>query len=397
MWFSTLLLKNLLRRKFRSGLTCIGFAVAVGTTVALLGVSEGFERSWLESMTRRGFDIIVVQGGSPDQLQSSLEESFQERIAQEPGVKAVAPSLVAALGYELIEQDEEGNTFRNSINIILQGWEPNSVMLEEIEIQSGRWHTASDEKVVVLGQQLAKIMEKSVGDKIELEGGEFEVIGIYQSFVVYENGSLVMPIREMQKMMGRTGEVTAFAVVLEDSLKKDEAAIQSVVDRLNQLKLNLPGVEDYQISLSAMASKDYVSNTLYIKLAHAMAWVTSAIAIIVGSIGVLNTMIMSVAERIKEIAILRAIGWKKSRVVRMILGEALILSLLGAILGIGAAVLVVQWLTTLPAVAGFIEGTIAVSVFLKGIVLALVVGLLGGAYPAWHAAQLLPSEGLRHE
>lgn len=386
MWFSTLLLKNLLRRKFRSGLTCIGFAVAVGTTVALIGVSESFERVWLKSMTTRGFDVIVVESGKPDQLHSSLSESFQKPITNVPGVKFAAPSIVEAIDYF----DGVG-----SISILIQGWKPDSVMMENLDLVSGRWFTEDDQRVVVMGKQLAESLGKKVGDPIELQGTEFEVVGIYQSFIVYENGSLVMPLKEIQKMMFREGEVTAFAVVLEDSLKQSEEQIQEVADRLNELELEATG--GYKTSLSAMPSKDYVSSTLYIKMAHAMAWITSAIAVVVGSIGVLNTMIMSVVERVREISILRAIGWKKSRVVRMVLGEALVLSLVGAALGIGGAILLVKWLTTLPAVAGFIEGTIAYSVLLKGVLLALVVGVLGGAYPAWHAAQLLPSEGLRHE
>jgi putative ABC transport system permease protein len=228
-----------------------------------------------------------------------------------------------------------------------------------------------------------------------LEGKEFEVMGIFRSFNVYENGSIILPLAEMQRLTANPGKVSGFAVVLEDDYKQDEDKMKTVVDQLNQIEHREES--DYKVSLSAMTSKEYVSNTMYIKLAHAMAWMTSAIAIIVGSIGVLNTMIMSVVERVREISILRAIGWKKSRVVRMVLGEALILSLVGAALGIGAAIFLVKWLTTLPTAAGFIEGTIAASVLGKGVILALVVGVLGGAYPAWHAAQLLPSEGLRHE
>lgn len=385
MWFSTLLLKNLLRRKFRSGLTCVGFAVAVGATVALLGVSESFERAWLESMTRRGFDVIVVQGGKPNQTDSELDQAvFQEKIEQVPGVKTLAPNMVRGTFLE------DGD-----IPILLQGWEPGSILMEEMEILQGRWFTAGEGQVAVLGTQLAESIEKTVGDTLQLEGAEFEVVGVFRSFNVYENGSIILPLEEMQRLMASEGKVTGFALVLEDSVKQDEEKIQEVIDQLNAIEHTEPS--GYRVSLSAMSSRDYVGNTLYIKLANAMAWMTSVIAIIVGSIGVLNTMIMSVVERVREISILRAIGWKKSRVVGMILGEALILSLVGAALGIAAAVLLVQWLTTLPAVAGFIEGTIALSVLGKGIVLAVVVGVLGGAYPAWHAAQLLPSEGLRHE
>lgn len=387
MWFSTLLLKNVLRRKFRSALTCIGFAVAVGTTVALLGISESFERAWLESMTRRGFDIIVVEGGKPNQTDSRLDESiFREKIEQVPGVKLLAPNMVATAD----SPDDASDSL-----ILVQGWEPGSVLMEDMEILKGRWYTADESRVVVLGTQFAESIDKTVGDSVELDGAEFEVVGVFRSFNVYENGSIIMPLEEMQSWKGETGKVTGFALVLEDDVKHDEEKIQAVIDQLNQIEHTEPS--GYKVSLSAMSSKDYVSNTLYIKLANAMAWMTSAIAVIVGTIGVLNTMIMSVVERVREISILRAIGWKKSRVVRMILGEALILSLVGAALGIVTAIFLVKWLTTLPMVAGFIEGTIAPSVLGKGVLLALVVGVIGGAYPAWRATQLLPSEGLRHE
>ncbi|MCA9070879.1 MAG: ABC transporter permease, partial [Planctomycetaceae bacterium] len=144
MWFSTLLLKNLLRRKFRSGLTCIGFAVAVGTTVALIGVSESFERVWLQSMTSRGFDIIATEAGKPDQQTSSLPESFAETIAQVPGVKTVAPSMVEAIDYF------DGFS---SIQIIIQGWEPHSVMMADLlDRTEGRWFEDGEGRVVVLGK-----------------------------------------------------------------------------------------------------------------------------------------------------------------------------------------------------------------------------------------------------
>jgi putative ABC transport system permease protein len=128
-----------------------------------------------------------------------------------------------------------------------------------------------------------------------------------------------------------------------------------------------------------------------------MAWLTSVIAVVVGTIGVLNTMIMSVVERVGEISLLRAVGWRKSRVVKMLVGESLLLSVAGAVLGTMGAIVLTRWLTTLPAVVDIIPGSIAPSVIAKGFLMALVVGLLGGAYPAFQAARLLPSEGMRHE
>jgi putative ABC transport system permease protein len=132
-------------------------------------------------------------------------------------------------------------------------------------------------------------------------------------------------------------------------------------------------------------------------MAHGMAWVTSIIAVAVGGIGTLNTMIMSVVERVREISVLRAIGWRKSRVIRMIVGESLMISLAGAAVGALAAAALTWWLSTQPTASIFMEGSIAPVVYLKGFVLAVLVGLIGGFYPAVRASRLLPAEGLRHE
>jgi len=132
-------------------------------------------------------------------------------------------------------------------------------------------------------------------------------------------------------------------------------------------------------------------------MAQAMAWMTSVIALVIGAVGVLNTMIMSVFERTREIGILRAIGWRKTRVVRLILFESILLSIIGAVLGIVAAVLLTRALTWWPMVNGLIRGDVAPVVMIQGFFIALAVGLIGGAYPAYRGAQLLPTEALRHE
>jgi putative ABC transport system permease protein len=128
-----------------------------------------------------------------------------------------------------------------------------------------------------------------------------------------------------------------------------------------------------------------------------MAWLTSVIALVIGAVGVLNTMVMSVFERTREIGILRAIGWRKSRVVRLILSESLLLSVAGAAAGIAAAVLLTRALTWWPLVNGLIKGEVALAVLIQGFFIALAVGLIGGAYPAYRGAHLPPTEALRHE
>jgi putative ABC transport system permease protein len=128
-----------------------------------------------------------------------------------------------------------------------------------------------------------------------------------------------------------------------------------------------------------------------------MAWSTSAIALIVGGIGMLNTMIVSVFERTHEIGVLRAIGWRTSRIVRMILLESGLLSVVGAVIGVGLALLFTYFLSRAPATSGLVDARLSPTVILQGFVLALLIGMVGAVYPAFRAARLLPTVALRGE
>src|SRR5262249_40771360 len=143
--------------------------------------------------------------------------------------------------------------------------------------------------------------------------------------------------------------------------------------------------------------KDFVNNVQQIKMSGAVAWITSAIALIIGAIGMLNTMIMSVFERTKEIGTLRAIGWRRSRIIQMIVGESIILSLCGAIVGSAAGVALVKLLTKLPVASGIVSGEISSGVFIQGFLVAMLVGAAGSIYPAIWGANLLPTEALRRK
>jgi putative ABC transport system permease protein len=110
-----------------------------------------------------------------------------------------------------------------------------------------------------------------------------------------------------------------------------------------------------------------------------------------------NTMVMSVLERTREIGVLRALGWRKWRVLLMIVRESIALSLLGSVVGVGVGAALGSFLNYLPAIQGFVRLTYTVDLFAQALGTALVLGIIGGVYPAWRAARLQPVEALRYE
>lgn len=382
MRFTTFIFKNLLRRPVRSLLTGIGVALAVGAVVALLGISQGFERSFAQLLEQRGVDLMVVRAGKTERLTSSLDESIGQRLAGLPGVAVVIPGLMDVVSFP--EAD--------LISVPVQGWPPDSPMFDDIQIVVGRRLRPGDQRAVMLGTILARNLGKEAGETIEIDMEPFRIVGIYQSFNVYENGSAVMLLSELQRLMDRAGQVTGFQLVLEDSPDKQRA-----IERVRQEIEALADAQGRPLKLTALATRDYVDSTLQIRIARATAWLTSVIALVIGTVGMLNTMIMSVFERTREIGILRAIGWRRWRIMGMILGESLVLCVSGAAVGTLAAVGLTRWLSTFPGAAGYVQGDIPPVVFLQGFALAVLVGLLGGAYPAYRGASLSPTEAIRHE
>jgi putative ABC transport system permease protein len=382
MRFFQVILKNVLHRKSRSALTMVGVAIAVTAVVALVGIADGFQRSFRELYEKRGVDLMVVRAGSSERLASSIPQQVGEQIRQLPGVRAVSPGLMDMVSFEQA----------NLTSVALQGWEDDSFLFDGLKMLSGRRLESGDDRAVMLGMVLAKNLGKKTGEKLEIAGQEYAIVGIFESFNVFENGSAVMLIRSLQTLMDRPNQVTGFQVVLEDSPRKKEL-IEKVRKEINALR----SPEGRPWGVEAMPTGDYVNSTTQIRMAQAMAWMTSVIALVIGAVGVLNTMVMSVFERTREIGILRAIGWRKSRVVRLILSESLLLSIAGAAAGIAAAVLLTHALTWWPLVNGLIKGEVAPAVLIQGFFIALAVGLIGGAYPAYRGAHLPPTEALRHE
>ncbi len=377
MRFYTFVMKNVGRRRVRSLLTISGMAIAVGAVVALVGISKGFETSFLAIYQAQNVDLLVTQKGARDRMTSSLSEALGDQIAAIPGVHEVNSGLV-----DLVSMPDMG-----PVGVLVQGWPADAQIMQRLDVISGRLLEAGDEGGVLLGEAVASKSGKGVGGKITVieEHPDFTVVGIYRGKSILEDGMVIVLLSDLQKFMGKQGKVSGFSIVLDHP--GDEKEINRVKAEIQKLSKNI----------DVLLPADIVNTTGQIQLVRAMSWVTSVIALIIGAIGMLNTMVMSVFERTKEIGILRAIGWKKGRVMQMILLEALVLSITGGVVGTTGAILMTRFLGSLPWAAGLVSKDISPVVMFQGFAIAILVGILGAAYPAYRGAQLHPTEALRHE
>jgi putative ABC transport system permease protein len=384
MYFATFILKNLTRRRVRSVLTILGLSVAVGTMIALLGISHNVERAVAEAFDRRDVDLVVIAGGVTDQLSSDIDQSLVDKVRAMPGVAGVDEAMVG-----LVEVPRgTGN-----ISVMLLGWPPENTAYDHMRMLSGRKLTAADGGKAILGTTVAQNLNKDVGDTIELQGEPFEVAGVFETFSVFENGAIVVLLKEAQRLAAREGRITGFSVRVHKTTDDPAAEVDAVRRQIE----SLTDATGRPARLSAQPTRDYVETASHIQITRAMVWMVSVIAVVIGVISMLNTMVMSVLERTQEIGILRAVGWPKGRVVRMVLGEAVALGVAAALVGTVGAAIGTHALSQFPRVSGFIEGGIPVIVVLQGITVAAVIGLIGGAYPAIRAARLLPTEAIRHD
>lgn len=381
MHFTTLIYRNIVRRRFRSLLTLGALATAVAAVVALVGIANGFTHSFADIYEGHGVDLVVSRKGAADRLSSEMAETAAAKIEQLESVQETAGLLLETLSVE------EAGVY----GVPTLGVQPDSWLLQDFRLESGNYFPtprdpAAPKKSVLLGIQLAIRLQAKVGDQLVLfEDEVYEVVGIFESFSAWENSSMIMPLTELQRLTDRPGQVTYVNVVLKRPVTSEK--VERAVEQ----------IETMDDRLLALPTEDFVETDTRMRLAKGMAWMTSSIALLIGCIGLFNTMMTSVYERTREIGVLRAIGWRQWRVIRMVLAEAGLLSLAAAVIGSLGGMALTWAMSQAPAVGGTIVPAVDWQVLAQGFVIALVLGLIGAAYPAYRAARLVPTEALRHE
>jgi putative ABC transport system permease protein len=366
MTFLNVVTRDLTRRPVRTGLTLVGISVGIAAVVALIGLSRGLVTSWSAGMKSRGTDIVVhnMRGSLTPK---SFPASTRDRIAHLPGIAATCPILIELMSIETAEL------------MIVSGREWGGFAWENLKLLSGRMPNDQNERAAVLGKTAADILKKKVGDTVQIETEELTVVGIVEGGAFVEDGSLILSLPLLQQITGNHDQISAIDVRVTPGTD-----IQRLCADINRL---IPEAR-------AESAGEHVASSEGYRVINGMSWGTSLVAVLVGVLGVTNTMLMSVFERKQEIAVLLALGWKRSRIVRMVLWESALLGLFGGIVGVLLGIVGVQLLTMAPALRGMLEPDLKINLMIEAVAIAVFVGVLSGLYPAWRSSRVAPSLAL---
>jgi len=253
-------------------------------------------------------------------------------------------------------------------------------------LQAGGRMPASRSEILV-GATIADSVGLEVGDKVPLFSRkhfgipEYEVVGIYESNINWENGGIVVEGDLIKEETGKKDTYNLLFVYAEDGMRE-------------QVRKSIDGRFEHLVALSPAQFTERFAGQL--EFLDQFVVLITIIVMVVGILGVLNTMMMSVAERTREIGMLRALGWSRRLIVKVIVIEGVLLSLVGGLFGLlvgyAGTELLIQFFP-----GGFLEAAYSPSTFLKGMLVALGVGVLAAVYPALRAANLRPVEALRYE
>jgi putative ABC transport system permease protein len=369
----TLSWRNFINRPARSTLTVAGIAIAIGNFVAIIGLARGIPYAVERSINETGADFVVSERNAFMLIGASIPESLGSKIASVPDVAFVAPVL-----FNFISADDR-------INIPIVGWGKDSFLWEATKLISGRLPTSADKRAILLSDGIASILHKEVGDTVQLNYRIFTIVGIAKFESVFNQNIAVAQLATMQEVFGRPNSLSFFEVKLKRPIDAERAE-RARVAIANKI------AADYSVQKTGALTQNLALLNLLIVAASAISFV----AVVVALLGVANTMLMAINERIGEIGILRAVGWTPTRIITTIMAEGFLISAIGGLIGIGLGIIDVHVVSRLPVAYGLLDPHVTWTLLAQALGLALMVGAVGAILPARHAIAVSPAEAIRH-
>lgn len=374
-----MILKNPFRNKTRSALSIIGIAIGITTIVALGLITTGMEDSVQTSLNDVGAEITVSNSSSISTNTGLIDSEIVDEMKNRTGVIDAAGSLtVTEMNMDRLKSG--GSDSRSSFATTVVGLAPEKLYMMGIKDIDGKVYENGSREAIV-GAEYAELNNVSRGDDITLQGKEFNVSGIFETGSPFVDSGIYVPLDTLQDITDNDGVSRILVKTGED---------------VNDSEISEKIEEDYEnfTTLTSEEISSIADNVLGILDTATLA--VSALAIIVGAIGIINTMVMAVYERTKEIGVLKSVGWKSRKILTMILGETLVLTTLSGIVGSIFGILIPEVGLRLFNVTDFALGY-SPKTFILAFGITIIVGIIGGIYPAYKASKLAPTEALRYE
>ena len=388
--YLTLGFRNLTRRKSRTLLTLTGVALAIGFTVGLLSISEGFMKSFDRVMGTSGPELFVVpqgQGKMPFPMSmgcagGALEERSVSVMGGIQGVTMAEPMI------RMFASKKDAPGMLGDMPMLTFAVPPETFfrLRPDAKIKHGRAMRKSDNRVYIAGFVLAQNLELKLGDSLLVGGESFRVTGIMDRAGQPYDYFGYVPLAAAQQIRELDGKVCGVMVKLDNPARAKDAS--------RRIKALFPKVDIQSVEEIADSFQDMMM------MSQAVHFAVSCFALLIGVLFVATTMIMSVSERVREFATIRVIGASRGFVVKMIMAESLILSLLGGaagcLLGYGLSK-GIDWLNFVYFRESFMQTWVSPKILIIATAVSLLIGTFAGIVPALAILKRPMAENLRYE
>lgn len=359
-------LAALRRHPLRTFLTALGTALGIATIVALLAVSGGAQRSAGRFLDLGSSDLGVFQKDAADPTTSVLPVSLVGRLESTHGIATATPLILLV------------NAVKQSPGAIVFGALPHSFVTNRYVFTDGRMF--SEPTQAVIGSGLATQLHLRIGGTLTVAHRHFQISGIYHLGVAEQDDGAVIPLAASQAIAGKPGEATTIAVSLGQTTSRKQG-IRTIDARFPGLLVIGDGVN---------ASRAGVNGALLSNLALVLA----VIALVIGGIGVMNTMLMAVIERRAEFALLSAVGWSGPQIATRVVIEGVVTTVFGAGVGLLLGTVGAQLLVGVLGAQEYVTPDVTAWDLGRALLVGVLLGVLGGLYPAWRAARVSPAQVL---